>query len=606
MPAHRTSLWLHLRIGLTSGLQGLRYHWGSAALLASTLLAAIATLLPVANLYGKEGDWLKFRPTVLPVWGGDWGLPWLVQLASPSTVQQEAAATLGSLLLGSLCGALVIALTGILTLGAARASATRDERLVQRAVGASRRMLGTGALLELAIIATGPFFLAVTIGLLAAHALARNWPGTLPPGSQMLSILSVTLLAAVFAAVLIVPALAAPRRVQEVEMHQELPWFPVVLQSALCLIVLVAGGTLRRRAMELSIDTRAPSHSGTVVSITTPASAARRSADFRRLLNNLKSAGMGLASLSSPGVLTGLGPVAMVLTECGQCRENGLSMSVRLKPAIHKIVSPDTFPLLGLRVLEGRGITDQDEWGTQHVAVVSRSLAAREFQDGEPIGRRIYTGFGDSTGSIVVGVVNDQSPLGLGGTLQTRYAVYLSVLQQPPAAVELLLRQPVGRPVLGRALAQAFGNVSGPYPITSEAAIRNSDVAPVHWFGQVFALQGWALTALAAFGILSYMTLWSYSLRGEIAVRRSVGARSSEVFRWLLWRSFGIAARGCAAGGWFGIAIWGALPNAVTGAILKSPLQVLPYCLLIVGLILLAVVPTGWRLSHALPSELLS
>jgi ABC-type antimicrobial peptide transport system permease subunit len=127
----------------------------------------------------------------------------------------------------------------------------------------------------------------------------------------------------------------------------------------------------------------------------------------------------------------------------------------------------------------------------------------------------------------------------------------------------------------------------------------------VHWFGRVFALQGWALVGIASFGILSFMRLWVDSLGGEIALRRSVGARRRQILWWILRRAFGVAVKGVLAGVWFGIAVWSALPDVVSGALSWDPAGLLPYALLIVVLVLSGALPPAWRLSRIRPAELL-
>jgi hypothetical protein len=596
----------HLRIGLTAAFQGLHHQRRTAVLLGVVLFAALVALLPLTVLYGQPGDWLAFRPIVRPVWGGDWGLPWLMHLASPSAAQQEAASTLGVFLLVTLWATVAVALGTIIILGAARASHSRGDRLVQRAVGASRRMLLSAALIEMALVGICPLLLGPLVGIGARHALAVSWPGRLLAGNSSLTILTSALVTLGLAAVFLGPALITPRRIRERSMGEALPALPVVCQSAVCLIVLVTGSLLSSRAKELSSQGLAKSPGGHVFAISTGAEpAGRRSAEFQLLSRRLAKSGLHSVSLSSPGTLNGLGQTAMVLTECGQCTEGGLSMSVRLKPAIHKIVSADTFQLLGLLVLQGRGFTAEDDWSAPRVAVVSRSLAGREFQDGNPIGRRIYAGDSDTTGSVVVGVVEDRLPLGLGGSLQPRYAVYLNVLQHPPRTVDLLVRDAVDTRVITQALAATSTGGFRSYSLTSELGLYQSAIAPVQWFARRFAVQGWMLLGLASFGIIAYMCLWADSLRGEMAVRRSVGARSAQIFRLVLGRALAVAVKGVAAGAWFGIAIWSALPDVVAGALSWDPSRILEYGCLVTCLVMIGVLLPAWRLSRGRPVDLL-
>src|SRR4051812_17320455 len=110
-----------ITIGVTAALDGLRRYAGTALLLASAFLVGICVVLPLGSLFGRPGDWLGFRLLVHPIPGGDLGLPWLMDVAGPSAAQQEAVTTLGTLLLVTLAGTVLVGIVTILALGAARA-----------------------------------------------------------------------------------------------------------------------------------------------------------------------------------------------------------------------------------------------------------------------------------------------------------------------------------------------------------------------------------------------------------------------------------------------------------------------------------------------------
>ena len=594
------------RIGFITATQGLRRYYLTALLLAFSLLGAVCAIVPVGHLFGRPDDWLGFRPVMRPVNGGDLGFQWLMGVSTPSETQQKAVSELGTLLLCTLLGTILVGIVTIVSIGVARSGERRGERLIQRAVGASRRTLLMAALAELVIVAAIPVLLGYLIGLAVAQSVEASWSGSMVVGTSA-GIVSTTLLVlAAVAAVLLVPAIASPRRVTVSEMHQPLPTFPVVLQITVCSIVLTTGALLTDRANDVWTTAPGGLDSGSVVSITmAPGAPQERSAQFRRLLDGLQEAGMHSVSLTSPGTLTGLGHVATVLTDCGRCTEGGLWMSVRLKPATHKIVSADTFRLTGLRMLAGRGITPEDDWAAPRVAVVSRSLAGREFQDGEPIGRRIYTGDGDAEGSTVVGIVDDQLPAGLGGSLQPRYAVYVSVLQHPPRTVDLLVRDSLDLEILAKTLELLGGGSAAHYTVNSERQMRAAAVAPVWWFGRRFELQGWALIGLTSLGIVAFMGLWVQSLAGEIGVRRSVGARRHQILLLVLWRATRAAIVGVLGGLWFGIAFWGMLPSVVSGAVAWDTSRFLESAILAIGIVVCSVLSPAWRVSRARPADLL-
>jgi hypothetical protein len=52
-------------------------------------------------------------------------------------------------------------------------------------------------------------------------------------------------------------------------------------------------------------------------------------------------------------------------------------------------VTPEYFDTLGIPIIHGRGITDQDVKGSTRVAVINEVLAARFWPNEDPIGKRI-------------------------------------------------------------------------------------------------------------------------------------------------------------------------------------------------------------------------
>ena len=149
-------------------------------------------------------------------------------------------------------------------------------------------------------------------------------------------------------------------------------------------------------------------------------------------------------SLTARGGLVGLGTVAAVTTDCGQCSEGGIFCRGTSCRRLTSSSAPTPFTRWACVVLRGRGITGADRWGAEPVAVVSRSLAVRHFQRGEAIGRKILLGDDPRTWHTVVGIVDDPVVRGLGGNLQPHFTVYASVLQHPVAAVDLLVRGRAG------------------------------------------------------------------------------------------------------------------------------------------------------------------
>src|SRR4029077_21133817 len=129
------------------------------------------------------------------------------------------------------------------------------------------------------------------------------------------------------------------------------------------------------------------------------------------------------------------------------CREGGILALWHYESAAHEFVSADSFQPMSLHLLAGRGITAADQWSSPRVAVVSRGLARRHFQNGNAIGSMIKVGDDPAEWHTVVGGVDAAPGPGVGAALEPPFTVYLSVLQHPVASVELLVRPRPGRNV---------------------------------------------------------------------------------------------------------------------------------------------------------------
>ena len=183
-----------------------------------------------------------------------------------------------------------------------------------------------------------------------------------------------------------------------------------------------------------------------------------------------------------------MGTANIAIAECGNCSQGGIGTPLRPVAIALNAVSADTFRALRAHLIEGRWIADTDTWQAQRVAVISQGLARAHFENGRAIGRAIQLGQGRDNRFMVVGVVDDPVPAGLGAALQPAYVVYTSVLQVAPTAVELLMRSNVS--IVPAALVRT---------VLPETQWRARVAAPVRWFGGAL-LSDAALVALIVSG----------------------------------------------------------------------------------------------------------
>jgi FtsX-like permease family protein/MacB-like protein len=606
-PSH-SGVWAALQVAL----HDIRSYWGTALLLAAAGAVALAAALPVTSLVSGGPEGLRNRLGVPALPGGDLGLHWNMGMHPPAVTQQRAVDALGGMLLGTACATLAIAAVTILILSATREAEREDEIAMRRAVGARHAQVLLSALLEGALLAIGAVVVGASVGLVIGPIALVGWPGRVHAGSIAGSAVVVAL---VVAGTLVLgisfPAIMPRRRVGQMVGPIRMPLAPSAIQMAAGLIALTISALVVRAASELARPGQVQAESGSVFSLalgdTTPAERARRYAELLRGLERRE--GMGTVSLSSPGALVGLGPVGLVTTDCGQCSEGGIFLITKTKPATHQLVSSDTFRLLNLRLLAGRGISAGDDWDAPRVAVVSRSLAAREFQKGEAIGRQIRVIDDGVQWSTVVGIVDDPVPTGLGGPLQPRYTVYLSVLQHPPSTADLLVRGPPARdtgPAVRPVMQATLGRRLTRLEHRSEPALLAADAAPLRWFARWFGIEGWAMLGITTLGTFALMLLWVRSLRVELGVRRAVGAHRRHLFRLVLLRAAAVGLTGILAGLWFGPSIWGVLPSVMTGFHAWDPHPVARYAVLLLASALAGALLPAWRAARMTPASLIA
>jgi hypothetical protein len=331
---------------------------------------------------------------------------------------------------------------------------------------------------------------------------------------------------------------------------------PAVAQFAASLAVLVTAALVGRSAVGVA-SMPTPGGDAPVLQLASATHDPRELGQrYDGLLQRLHDASL-TASLTSPGAAAGLGMIAGVTTDCGNCSEGGIPSRFHVFYATHHIVSPDSFQALGIHLVQGRQLRSADRSGAERVAVVNRVLAQRHFERAGAIGRKMIVG-DDKEWYTVVGIVDDAAAWGFGSQFQPRFTVYLSILQHPAAAADLLVQD-------SRAAAM-LGSLDFRITETSVSRLRQQEAAPLAWFSRWIALDGWATMLIAAVGMFAVMRIWVRSLLPEMGLRRGVGATRTRVMLLVVRQAAGVAAAGVAAGCWFGWSVWNVLPTIIRGS----------------------------------------
>lgn len=467
-------------------------------------------------------------------------------------------------------GALVAWALGAAVLLHARGERRRGEYLLHRAVGAPARGLRRAALREAAGVALPAAILGAVSGWVLAAFVASGWPGGFHPREMGLipplvpgdlPLVGLLLLLPVLLALGAVRSALVSRRLDEVPPPGLGPLVPV-FQCGVVVALLYLGGALGA-SLGTSLDS-SPGlrdaihpgvHSGAGGEGVEQASA-RLALDPVTgsnpfvLVGALAGApGVTAASVASLGTAVGPGVQDIVVTQCGACSLGGLPTPLRPVPATLHAVSPDTFTILGVEIMAGRGITLDDAEGAEPVAVISRSLARDHFDREGPLGRELRVGATPGRWVRIVGIVEDRIPRLPDAAADPTHGVYLSAGQFPPERVELVVQGPGA----GAALAGVSAAFPGEIEILAAGLPGHELLRAAAWWGTVSTLVGWLALVGAVLGVAVALAHRIRERQVELALRRAVGATRRRIALLVLADGAGIVVVGALFGCWLAL-----------------------------------------------------
>jgi predicted permease len=240
-------------------------------------------------------------------------------------------------------------------------------------------------------------------------------------------------------------------------------------------------------------------------------------------------------------------------------------------------VTPDYLKVMGIRLLEGRFIEEQDRQGRESVAVIDEVMAREAFSGQEPIGKHLWIGIGPDPVR-VIGVVRHVRQFGLGGDDQAkvRAQLYYPFAQVPDGLVRrwselmsIAVRTSVAPLSVIESLrreVRGTGNDQVLYEVNTMEQFLRDSLARQRFllllFG-IFAGLALLLACIGIYGVLAYLTSQRVP---EIGVRVALGARVGDVM-WLVMRqSLEMIFLGVAAGAVGAFAAGRILMRLVEGA----------------------------------------
>jgi predicted permease len=507
-----------------------------------------------------------------------------------------------AVLLGAVSLVLAIACGNVANMLLARGASRRRELAVRAAIGANRTRLVRQLLSESVVLAVAGGAAGVLLAAWAGRALSRLRTDWLPVpihfdfqvdgtvlafavGVSLATTLLFGLVPALSASRLdLVPSLKAdvtgegPAR-RRVTLRDAL----VVTQLALSLVLLVAGTLLARgllvaRGTDLGFDPRPISYLDFNLQMN-GYDLERAMALRKRVLADVRA----LPGVTAATVSTRLPLAPDINMEGLRIRgHHGPQDDPTLVDTVS--IGAGYFDVVGVPLLEGRAITEDDVEAQRRVVVINQAMARRFWPGTSPLGQLVYTEGFEQAPHEVVGVAADHKVRSVGEEARP----YMHVPIRPSQTVHLIARTttPAERalPMLRAAVLALDPAIVFTEDRTASDMVATT-VAPTRIGAGLlgaFGLLALLLAAVGLYGVVAY----SVSLRTrEVGVRMALGARPADVLRLVFGQAGRLSAVGIAAG--VGLA---ALLGRVLDSLLYGVSALDPLAYAIPAVILLAVV----------------
>ncbi len=506
-------------------------------------------------------------------------------------------------LLGAAGLVLLIACSNLGNLLLARATARSREMAVRLALGASRGRLVRQLMTEgLCLAALGGL-----AGLLLAFLLRQGLLRLVSDTIALPAALDVRLFGFVFALTLgaglvlgVLPSMRITKTQAVTGLREQgrgiagsVAWLRigklvVVGQLALSLPLLVGAGLLVRTLLNLQhIDLGYSKDQLVTARIDTQAAGydvARQSTALEALRARIRAVpGVRGVTYSNNGLFGGSDNGDQIIVEGYTPTGRGDNGSR------YDAVGPGYFTTLGIPILLGREITEEDRVGGRMVCVINETFAKRFFSGRNPIGLHVTQTYADDRHTYeVVGVVKDSRQNRLRGEIEHRF---YTPITQPAASVEAVtfIMRPAGdgAGVLSdarRVIQQAEPNmaIARAGTVASFVDTRIVQDRLLARLSIAFGVVAVLLAAIGLYGVLSYGVA---RRTNEIGIRKALGAREGTLIGMIMRETSWLVVVGMIAGAAASVAATRLITSRLYGL---SPNDPTTFTVAIVGLMLIA------------------
>lgn len=528
-------------------------------------------------------------------------------------------------LMGAALFVLLIACANVANLLLVRATGRARELSVRAALGAGRSRLVRQMLLEAGVLSIAGAAAGTLLAIAGLKIILRSAPDNiarLDTAGIDFGVLAFTITIAALTTALagLVPALQGSRLRVADQLKERTGTMSsaggnrlraglVVGEVALSFVLLIGTGLMIRSVMELERTDPGFEPEGLLTfEVTLPFTRYPDAEPRNRFYRELQER---LASL--PGVSSVAGVTPLPLS--GQpftgrySPDPVVEETSTFRQAQYRLVLPGYFETMGLDLVAGRLLTQDDDENARPYVVVDETLAEKAWPGLNPVGRRLW-----------VRVTQEMTQLEVVGVV--RHEVQDSLHEVPRETIYF----PNG-------VAGAFGGINDWVLRTSvdpaslvpqvkaelaamDPRVPLADVRPMtDYVAGAMARTRFALQLIGAFGVaaLTIAAIGLYAVihyavrqrRAEIGVRMSFGAEKKDIFMLFLRYGMAMAAAGLSAGAVAALGLSRGLSGFLVGVTASDPLTYGAAVLFFALIALAASVVPAWRASRVEPMRVL-